>query len=213
MRELGPGVTSEDVAELQSLLERHARLKDDFVLSSGLHSKFYFDSKPVTLSPDGNALVGRILERVVSAVGAEAVGGLQIGAIPIADAISRESFETGSHIPAFVVRDEKKGHGTKEKIAASYSIRDRERGIRAGTRIAIVDDVVTTGDSIQGAIDAVKASGCVVVAVVALVTRPEANAAQVLGARYDYISLFDCDIEGNLTLSARVQEIIGTAVA
>ena len=204
MSEARRGVTREDVAELQSLLERHARLKGDFVLSSGLQSKFYFDSKPVTLSPDGRALVGRVIEPILQEMGAEAVGGLEIGAVPISDAIT---------LPSFIVRDEKKGHGTKEKIAASYSIRDRERGIRAGTRVAIVDDVVTTGASIQQAIDAVKASGCVVVAVVALVTRPEANAAQVLGAKYDYISLFDCDIEGNLTLSARVQEIIGTAVA
>src|SRR3990172_8698758 len=162
MSEARRGVTREDVAELQSLLERHARLKGDFVLSSGLKSKFYFDSKPVTLSPDGRALVGRVIEPILQELGAQAVGGLELGAVPISDAIA---------LPSFIVRDEKKGHGTKERIAAAYSIRGVQGDLRSGCRVAIVDDVVTTGDSIQRAINAVEASSCEIVAVVALVTR------------------------------------------
>ena len=121
MSEQGEGVTVEAVTRLRVLLERHACLRGDFVLSSGLKSKYYFDSKPVTLSPDGRALIGRIFEPIVREAGAEAVGGLVIGAVPISDAIE---------LPSFIVREEKKGHGTKERIAASYSIRGAHGDLR-----------------------------------------------------------------------------------
>ena len=204
MSEQDVGATVEAVTRLRVLLEQHACLRGDFILSSGLKSKYYFDSKPVTLSPDGRALIGRILEPIVRDAGADAVGGLVIGAVPISDAIE---------LPSFIVRDEKKGHGTKERIAASYSIRGSHSDLRPGLRVVIVDDVVTTGRSIKRAINAVKASGCQVVAVVVLVTRPEANAAEDLGKNYRYISLFECDTEGKLSLTTEAEKLISSPVA
>lgn len=204
MSEAGKGVTREDVAEFKLLLERHARLFGEFDLSSGLKSKYYFDGKGVTLSPDGRTLIGRLLEPIVHDVGAEAIGGLEVGAVPIADALS---------LPSFIVRDKKKGHGTKEKIAASYSIRGAESELRSGLRVAIVDDVVTTGDSIVRAIEAVRACDCDVVVVVALVTRPERDAAAKLRSICNYISLFECDTEGTLSLTSEAEKLISSPVA
>ncbi len=128
---------------------------------------------------------------------------MEIGAVPIACALP---------FPSFIVRDEKKGHGTRERIAAAYSIRGAEGELRSGLRVAIVDDVVTTGDSIVRAIKAVQACDCEVVAVVALVTRPERGAAVELRSRYNYISLFESDEEGNLSLTAEAEALTRSPV-
>ncbi len=203
MIEAGKGVTREDLLELKELLEHYALLRGDFVLSSGTRSKYYFDGKGVTLEPDVKRLIALVLDPIVRESRAEAVGGLEIGAVPIACALP---------FPSFIVRDEKKGHGTRERIAAAYSIRGAEGELRSGLRVAIVDDVVTTGDSIVRAIEAVQACDCEVVAVVALVTRPERGAAVELRSRYNYISLFESDEEGNLSLTAEAEALTRSPV-
>ena len=222
MSEGRQGTTRDDVEALRCLLERHARLVGDFELSSGVKSRFYFDGKRVTLSPRGSALVGRILEPIVAATGAGAVGGLAIGADPIALAVAVESDRTGTNIPAFIVRPEKKGHGTRDAITSSFPVRESHADsethhiqlIRPGLRVVVVDDVVTTGASIQKAIDVLKEAGCEVEAVVTLVTRPEGGeTAQALRRDYRYISLYECDEEGNLATTSEAEALFRSAVA
>ncbi len=203
MSEAGKGVTREDLLELKGLLEQNALIRRDLELSSGIPSRYYFDAKRVTLETAGKILLPRVLEGIVRGYGAEAVGGLQIGAVPIADHIL---------MPSFIVRDEKKGHGTKEKIAAAYSIRGAHSDLREGLRVAIVDDVVTTGKSILEAIRSVEASGAEVVVVLVLIRRPEGDADKKLG-RYNYISLFESDNKGNLSLTAEAERLISSPVA
>jgi len=193
----GLGVRTEDVAALQTLLESHALLRreQEFKLSSGRQSKYYFNAKPVTLSAEGLELVGRTMGPFALRVGADAVGGLEIGAIPIALAIAAWSRQAATEIPAFIVRDAQKRHGTEELIAESYLW-----GEPRNSRVVIVDDVVTTGKSVQQAIDAVVGNGCEVLSVVTLVTRPEEGGVGEMRRRFseNYISIFECDMEGNL---------------
>ena len=203
MSEAGKGVTREDVIKLRDLLERDALVRGDIPLSSGIQSSYYFDAKRVTLEPEGERLLGNILEAIIRGYGAEAVGGLMIGATPIADAIS---------MPRFIVRDDRKGHGTGERIAAAQSIRGANSDLRRGLRVAIVDDVVTTGRSIQKAIEAVKANGCEVAVVVALIERPEGETERELGSKYNYIPLFASDEKGKLSLTAQAEELTKSLV-
>lgn len=204
------GVTKDDVEALQRLLEHHARLKgDDYKLSSGLSTNYYFNAKPVTLTAEGFDLVAKIMVPLVDQAGADAVGGLTMGAIPLALAIAVASRRSGKEIPAVIIRDEKKPHGTKELIAASYLFRPQEH-----RRVVVVDDVVTTGGSIEQAIEALIAERCDIAAIVALVTRPEAGGVEAMQRKFTkynvrhYISVFECDLEGNLTPTPHVDRFI-----
>jgi len=195
----GFGVSRDDVRALQSLLEDQARLRgDNFVLSSGLPSKYYFNAKPLTLSAEGFDLVGRVMGAVVEQSGAQAVGGLEIGAIPLGLAIAVASRRAGKEIPDFLVREERKLHGTKDQIAASYLVPGAP-----GCRVAIVDDVVTTGKSIQQAIEAVLKTNWKIVSIISLVTRPESGGVTAMRSKFaahsDYHSIFECDTDGNLS--------------
>jgi len=211
MRDVGSGVTSEDIQALQVLLERHSRLIGEYDLSSGKTSKYYFDAKRVILSPEGILLAGRILYPVVRELGIDAVGGLAMGARPLALAISLRSLDDDTPIPTFFVRSEKKGHRTKDQISTSYPLDEADLDteskhsplLRAGRRLLIVDDVVTTGNSVQAAIDAVKPLGCAITGVVTLVTRPEGGGIGMALRKFpNYLTVFDCDEDGNLTVSS-----------
>lgn len=217
MKQLGSGATSEEIQSLQRLLEQHSRLIGDFVLSSGIPTKYYFDAKRVILSPEGVSLAGRVIYPVVRQLGVDAVGGLAMGAIPLALAVSLESLRHDSPIPTFFVRNEKKDHGTKDLISASYPLdeahmdTDSEHSplLRAGRRLLIVDDVITTGDSVKDAIDAVRPLGCDVAGVVALVTRPEGGGVEMATEKFpNYITIFECDEDGNLSVSSLFERLL-----
>ncbi len=158
------GIRSDDVEALKSLLEDEARLRgDDFVLSSGLPTKYYFNAKPLTLSAEGF-----------------------------------ESRRAGKEIPDFLVREERKLHGTKEQIAASYLVPSGP-----GCRVAIVDDVVTTGKSIEQAIKAALHADWKIILILSLVTRPEGGGVAAMKQKFagsaEYQSIFECDTDGNLS--------------
>jgi len=211
----GQGVNREDLENLQRLLETHSRLRGtDFTLSSGLPTKYYFDAKPVTMSSEGAALIGKIIRAVIADTGAEAIGGLEIGAIPIALAAAWQSRD---EVPAVIVREKTKEHGTKDRIPACHLFNQPLAGGRSKKRVAVVDDVVTTGNSIDQAIDALMEDGHEIVAVVALVTRPEAGGVQAMRKKFgsrisgEYISIFECDYEGNL--KPAVDQPVGSSAA
>src|SRR2546423_8082977 len=124
---------------LTLLAERSAR-RGSFTLTSGRQSSLYIDARLTTMSPEGLALIGPLgLEALRKARWvADAVGGLTLGADPIAYAISYASANSASPIRAFTVRKETKEHGTGKLIEGPY---------REGDRVAIVEDVITTGSS------------------------------------------------------------------
>ena len=185
-----------DIRRLQELMQRHCFQYGDFTLSSGGKSKYYYNGKRVLWDPREAAKIGSILLSTVLSSGAEAVGGLELGAVPLAGAIGRAALDAGVHLPTFTVRTEKKAHGTRERIASSFA--DDGELMRPGRRVAIVDDVVTHGGSIGEAIDAAEAVGCEVVLVLVLVARHEPGYSKLRESGYHVCRLFYTDEDGNL---------------
>lgn len=156
------------------LLQRSVRL-GDFVLASGLRSDYYVDARRTTMSAEGQFLVGRVGLAAIHAHGFDAthVGGLTMGADPIAYAIAHRSYIDGTPFDAFSVRKQAKEHGTGQRI---------EGGLPPDARCVMVEDSMTTGGSTLKAIDAVEELGARVVGVLTLVDRSE-DASALFGAR------------------------------
>jgi orotate phosphoribosyltransferase len=149
---------------------------ETFILSTGRESNFYFNCKPVTLSSDGASLVAdAFLDKLKSLPEpVQAVGGRTLGADPIVGAMMMRALERGQRLEGFYVREKQKDHGARDLIANRPP---------PGTRVAIVDDVVTTGRSVIEAIDAAQAAGCSVVGVIALMDRQEEGGGDNIRAR------------------------------
>jgi orotate phosphoribosyltransferase len=148
--------------------ERAYRDGLDIVLASGKRSDFYVNGKKVTLHPEGLWLLARLMLLEIATIpGVTAVGGLTLGADPIAAAVAALSHETGQDLKAFLVRKEAKGHGTGSRI---------EGDLTFGERVVIVEDTITTGGSARKAIDAVREVGAVPVAVLAMADREDPDA-------------------------------------
>ena len=139
-----------------------------FKLASGRSSDFYCNLKPTMLHPEGAHLIGTLIAAALDGAGAELVGGLEMGAVPIATAVAVASRARGTPLPAFFVRKQAKEHGTQSLIEGL------PRGeTLAGRRVAILEDVTTTGGSSMKAIAAVQAEGATVVRVITVVDRQE----------------------------------------
>lgn len=172
--------------------EQGAVLFGDFTLSSGKKSDHYWDGKKVTLHPEGAYLVGKAIFDLISHLNVDAIGGLEVGAIPIATAVALVSAQEGKPIPAFIVRKSPKEHGTRNEIAGF---------VPDGGRVVIVDDVITSGDSIQKAIKAIEQRGCKVVRVITLVDRHEGGSDKLTTQGYAFESLLDFQqVEGKIIL-------------
>jgi orotate phosphoribosyltransferase len=153
-----------------AILKEKSYERKKVVLSSGKESDFYIDCKQATLHPEGAALTGRLLCGMLERGGMpEAVGGITLGADPIVTAVSLTSVLRGSPIPAFIIRKEPKKHGTSQWIEGM-------KNLRPGMRVAIVEDVVTTGASTLRAIERAEGAGLVVSRVLCLVDRNEGGA-------------------------------------
>jgi orotate phosphoribosyltransferase len=135
-----------------------------FKLVSGRMSNYYFNCKTVTLHPEGKYLIGSIIFEMIKDLHPHAIGGLTLGADPIADAVSYASYLKGQPIEAFVVRKIAKSHGTMQWI---------EGNVKTGDKVVIVDDVITTGKSTIEAIAKAKEAGLEIVKVIALIDRQE----------------------------------------
>ena len=105
----------------------------------------------LSLDPQGAYLIGKALLPILKEAGAQAIGGPTLGADPIVAAVALSSYLDGGSIPAFIVRKEAKSHGTAQQV---------EGPLRPGSRVAIVDDVCTTGTSLFAAIEAAEAMVC-----------------------------------------------------
>ncbi len=147
-----------------------------FQLSSGALSPYYIDCKSVILSAEGQTLIGALGYEIARDLGVQAVGGLTLGADPLACAIAHHSFSRSRRLAAFVVRKEAKGHGTGRWI---------EGALPAGCRVAVLDDVLTTGRSTLLAVERVRQAGLHVSAAIVLVDREEGGAEALQAAGID----------------------------
>jgi orotate phosphoribosyltransferase len=143
-----------------------------FRLASGKMSRYYVDCKQALSDPEARALIGEITAGMINARDFDAVGGLELGAYPIAIAISDALYRlNGARLRVFVVRKEPKTHGIRDLIAGN---------VTEGDRALIVDDVVTTAASTIKAIRGERAAGLAVTQAIALLDREEENGAQNL---------------------------------
>ena len=189
-----------DVYRLRDLMQRHCFQYGEFKLSAGGTSKYYYNGKLVTLHPPTARLIGEVLVDVIIASGAEAVGGPAIGAIPIASAVGAASLSRDRVLPVFVIRMEQKKYGSRDLVAESYAS-DGLNLIGSGRRVALVEDTITTGRSLQKAIDAVEGLDAVITTIVVLVERHEGGGDSLRQRDYDVISLFRADEEGTLSVN------------
>jgi orotate phosphoribosyltransferase len=154
-------------------------------LASGRESDFYFDMKPTMFHPEGAALLARMILTRLSQLDVEFVGGLEMGAVPLIASVSAFSHEAGRPIPGFFVRKAVKDHGTKKRIDGTDSL--------AGKRVAILEDVTTTGGSAVQAVEAAREAGAVVVLVLSIVDRLEGADETFAAAKVPFDSLFTRD--------------------
>jgi orotate phosphoribosyltransferase len=150
--------------ELHGLLAERAFTFGDFVLTSGRRSDFYFNGKQVTLEGRGLYLAAVLILARCRELRIDAIGGLTLGADPIAAGVAALSGQ-GDPIRAFIVRKEVKEHGTGRLIEGPP--------LRAGDRVMVVDDVITTGGSLLKAVDALHDQAVEVVETLAIVDREE----------------------------------------
>jgi len=166
---------------LALLLERSFRV-GDFVLSSGARSRYYVDARTTTTHAEGQAVVGRLGLAAVREAGLRpaAVGGMTLGADPVAYAIAHASWLAGDPVNAFTVRKEPKTHGTGRRVEGCFA---------AGDEVVMIDDTVTTGGSTLKAIQAVEAEGGTVLAVLALIDREEGGRQAIEAAGYPFLAI------------------------
>jgi orotate phosphoribosyltransferase len=153
------------------LIERSVRL-GDFTLRSGARSSYYVDARRTTMSAEGQFLVGKLGWQLLRERAGEAthVGGLTMGADPVAYAIAHRGWLEGHPLDAFSVRKQAKEHGLGQRI---------EGGLPEHARCVVVEDSMTTGGSALEAIAAVRAHGASVTAVLTIVDREEGAAAAI----------------------------------
>lgn len=174
-----------DRQRLKEILLEKSYRRGTFTLTSGKTSDFYIDGKQTTLSAEGAYLCGKLLFDLIKqeTTAIQAVGGMTLGADPLVTAVSIVSFLEKTPIPAFIVRKEAKGHGTGNYIEGL-------KNMVQGCRVALVEDVVTTGGTLLQVIDRVEAAGFTIGLVVTLVERQEGGAELLAKKGYPLKTLF-----------------------
>ncbi len=163
--------------ELKTIIRELSYEEREVTLASGRKSNFYFDGKQTTLHSRGGLLVGQAFWEEVKQFGVtiDGVGGLTLGADPIATATSIAAQLEGDNVHAFIIRKEPKGHGTGQWL-------EGRKNLPPGSKVVIVEDVTTTGGSSMKAVERAKEEGLEVVGIVTLVDREEGAREAIEGA-------------------------------
>ena len=180
-------LSSEEVLELKRRLARLLVAKSyregDFVLASGRRSDYYFDCRVTALHAEGWWLIGTLFNHMLSEMDIKGVGGMTMGADPLVAATTVISHEQGSPLNGLLVRKEAKGHGTGQFVEGLGNF-------NTGDRVAMLEDVVTTGGSLLKACDRIRDAGLSIVAVCAILDREEGGREKLREAGYDLLALF-----------------------
>src|SRR5581483_7506444 len=177
--------TTDNRARLAEIIRTRSFGRGKITLASGRESDFYFNLKPTMLDAEGAALLAELTLDALEGERVDYVGGLEMGAVPIAGAIAQLSWLRGKPIPAFFVRKKPKEHGarlTVEGLAKNESIK--------GKRVVVVEDVTTTGGSAMKAVEVLREAGADIAFVLTMVDREEGAAETFKQAGLDFRSLF-----------------------
>lgn len=170
-------------ARLVQLLTERSFERRRVTLASGRESDFFIDCKQTMLTAEGHALIGELMFDLLAELPpCEAVGGVELGGCPLASAVSLVSFQRGRPLNALYVRKAKKDHGTTKLI-------EGDKSLKPGIRVALLEDVVTTGGSSLKAVESLKEAGAQVVGIVALVDRLEGGSETIRGAGLPLVTL------------------------
>ena len=161
----------------QQILDK-AVVHGKVILSSGKEADYYVDLRRVTLDAQAAPLVGRVMLELTRDLDFDAVGGLTLGADPVATAMLHAAHALGRQLDAFVVRKAEKAHGLQRRI---------EGPDVKGRRVLAVEDTSTTGGSVLTAVEALREAGAEVVAVAVIVERAAAPAVEAQGLKYLYV--------------------------
>jgi orotate phosphoribosyltransferase len=170
-------------ARLIQLLTERSFERRKVILASGRESDFFIDCKQTMLTAEGHALVGELMFDLLAELPpCEAVGGVELGGCPLASAVSLVSFQRGKPLNALYVRKAKKDHGTTKLV-------EGDKSLKPGLKVALLEDVVTTGGSSLKAVESLKAAGAEVIGIVALVDRLEGGADTIRAAGLPLVTL------------------------
>lgn len=176
---------SEDRNQLRSrllnLVNEHAVVHGDFVLTSGKRSTYYIDGKLLSLMPEGLSCLAKMILELTKDDSVDAVGGLTLGADPIIGAVVALSQQNGRPLKGLIVRKERSGHGRGKRI---------EGPVQQGMNVVVIEDVVTTGSSSLKAIEALEEAGCKIIKVVALVDRLQGGRENFESKGYKFEPIF-----------------------
>lgn len=168
---------------LVALLRERSFERKKVILASGRESDFFIDCKQSVLTAEGHALAGELMFNALSEIPeCDAVGGVELGGCPLASAVSLVSFQRGRPLPALYVRKARKDHGSAKLV-------EGDKALRPGLRVALLEDVITTGGSSLKAVEALKSAGAEVVGILALVDREEGGAETIRDAGLPLYSL------------------------
>ncbi len=167
--------------ELLEILSKQSYIEGKIILSSGRESSYYIDGKQTTLDAKGGTIISLLFLRMLKE-NISAVGGISVGADPLASGVSQIGFLIGKKIDAFYIRKEPKKHGTSKWI---------EGPIKKNSKVAILEDVVTTGTSSLRAIERIIEYGCTVEQILSVVDRNEGGRKLFKEKGFNYNYLFD----------------------
>ena len=173
----------DSLSPLRDLLRERSVRHGDFTLASGARSSYYIDARATTMTGRGLLLVGEACYEAVRAAGWEPdhVGGLTLGADPVAYAVAAHATRLGHALNAFTVRKRPKGHGAGRQI---------EGDLPVGAQVVVVDDTVTSGSSLLRAAEAVVAAKARVLGMLALVDREQGGRERAARAGYELRAVF-----------------------
>ena len=177
-------VTAAARARLLEIIKEKAIVHGRVTLSSGKEADYYVDLRRITLDGEAAPLVGLVLRDLTKDLAYDAVGGLTLGADPVATAMLHCAAAAGERLDAFVVRKEGKAHGLQQRI---------EGPAVTGRRVLVVEDTTTTGASPLAALDAAREAGAEVVAVATIADRATGAGAEIEARGVPYLFAFGLD--------------------
>lgn len=180
-------MTLTDKEKLQTIIQKKGLITGNtntFELASGDKSNFFFDMKMVSMDPEGSELMAKVILDNIQNQDYEYIGGLESGSIPIASVVANKSFGTKRPIPAFFVRKTSKGRGTNKVIEGNLS---------GNSKVIVVEDVTTKGESVLVAVKALREMGCKVDKVITIVDRLSGAVELLDREGVELISIFTRD--------------------